>query len=407
MSVELSHPTVTQPSAESSTVNGTRVFDGVICFGGADWWYHNRGHYDMQMMRELSQFMPVLHVNSLGVRMPSVGEGKMFFRRVKRKLKSLARGLVKVRPRFGVFSPVVVPGGAGMALSRRMLAPQVLFAAWRLGIRRPLVWVTCPPASEIVDHLHPTAVVYQRTDRWEEFPGSDAIRMKKYHQTLQMRADLTLFCSRLLYDEEAGGCRHAAYVDHGVDYERFATAGDDGDSEPADMRHIARPRIGFIGGIDSHTFDPTLFLDVARKLPECQFVLVGGCSLPQGWCSLPNVSLLGQRPYDAVADYMAACDVLIMPWTQNEWIKACNPVKLKEYLAVGRPIVTTWFDELRQYDGYFRCAVNSDEFAAMIRLALQNTSSARSLRERVRSETWEFKAHQVLTQLADQGITCR
>src|SRR5215470_16759658 len=86
---------------------GARSFDGVVCFGGADWWYHNRSHYDLQMMRELSQRMPVLYVNSLGVRVPRISEGSMFVKRMLRKLKSLTRGFVRVSERFGVLSPFV------------------------------------------------------------------------------------------------------------------------------------------------------------------------------------------------------------------------------------------------------------------------------------------------------------
>src|SRR5262245_38026618 len=91
-----------------------RSFDGVICFGGADWWYHNRSHYDLQMMREASGRMPVLYVNSLGVRVPKMTEGSMFVKRMLRKLKSLTRGFVRVSERFGVLSPFVIPGRLGM-----------------------------------------------------------------------------------------------------------------------------------------------------------------------------------------------------------------------------------------------------------------------------------------------------
>ena len=72
-----------------------RRFDGIICFGGEDWWYHNRGHYDMQMMGRLSEHMPVLYVNSIGMRTPSPTEGRMFLHRVRRKLRSIRRGLVE------------------------------------------------------------------------------------------------------------------------------------------------------------------------------------------------------------------------------------------------------------------------------------------------------------------------
>ncbi len=261
-----------------------------------------------------------------------------------------------------------------------------------MGIYRPLVWVECPAAVALVDDLPAAGLVYQRTDRYEEFPSVDRAAVSTQDALLKGRADLTLFCSTLLFEREGPGCKQPCYVDHGVDYGHFAAAGDDPASEPAEMTAIAPPRLGFVGGIDAHTFDQTLFLEVARRLAQYQFVLIGSCSLPTGWCSLPNVTLLGRRPYEAVPGYMAACDVLIMPWNQNEWIEACNPVKLKEYLAVGRPVVTTDFAELRRYEGYVYRAKGPDEFAAQIRAALAQRPAPERLRQRVRAETWEAKA---------------
>ena len=261
---------------------------------------------------------------------------------------------MKVRDRFGVVSPFVIPGRTGMAISRSLLAPQVRSAARKMGIHRPLIWIECTPAAHAVEALRPAGVIYQRTDRWEEYPDCDKALMLRHHHYLKQRADVTLFCATLLYEEEGPDCRHAAYVDHGVDFDRFAAAGDNPSTEPDDIKSIARPRVGFVGGIDAHTFDPPMFLEVARQLPDVQFILVGGCSLPQDWCTLPNVHLLGRRPYETVAAYMSACDVLIMPWNSSEWIRACNPVKLKEYLAVGRPVVSSDFRELCRYGGYVR-----------------------------------------------------
>ena len=112
-------PRVVPPSASpgdrgfGSTPDDSRPvrhFDGIVCFGGVDWWYHNRGHYDLQMMRELRECVPVLYVNSIGMRRPSPAEGRMFLRRVGRKLRSVARGAVEVAPGFTVVSPLVPPG---------------------------------------------------------------------------------------------------------------------------------------------------------------------------------------------------------------------------------------------------------------------------------------------------------
>ncbi len=180
---------------EAGTAAARREFDGVICFGDSDWWYHNRGHYDIQMMRQLARRVPVLYVNSIGVRVPRVSEGGMFVNRVRRKLHSLLRGLVTVERNFSVFSPLVMPGKTGMACSRMLMLLQVRWAARRLGIRRPLVWVVCPPAGQIVDALRPAGVVYQRTDAYENFPGVDREMIRGLDLRMKERADLTLFCS--------------------------------------------------------------------------------------------------------------------------------------------------------------------------------------------------------------------
>jgi glycosyltransferase involved in cell wall biosynthesis len=349
----------------------TRHFDGVICFGGEDWWYHNRGHYDMQIMRQLSRRLPVLYVNSIGMRTPSPGEGRMFLSRVRRKLRSVRRGLVRVSDGFCVISPILIPSRAGIALGGWLVPRAVRSAARKQQIGRPLVWVACPTAAEFVEALDPAAVLYQRTDRYECFRGVDGERIRNLDEWLKARADLTVFCST----------------------------------------GLRRPRIGFVGGIDAHTFDAELFGDIARRLPEAQFILVGACSLPPHWCELPNVLRLGPRPYEAVADYMAACDVLIMPWNRSSWIEACNPVKLKEYLATGRPIVSTAFGELRRYDGLVRNAAGADEFVEAIRAVLLDPGDPQARRERVRNESWSSKAGIILGELearrSDAASTAR
>jgi hypothetical protein len=162
-----------------------------------------------------------------------------------------------------------------------------------------------------------------------------------------------------------------------------------------------------VGGIDVHTFDPGLFVEAARLLPEAHFVLVGACSLPAGWCDLANVTLLGQRPYEDVPGYMAACDVLIMPWRRSPWIDACNPVKLKEYLAAGRPVVSTDFAELRRYDGLVRVAAGAEAFADSIREAIVEPWDARAARERLRDQGWSSKAGSALDELESIGIVPR
>jgi len=384
---------------ESARARSTDLpFDSVICFGSVDWWYHNRGHFDLQIMRELTRQVPVLYVNSIGMRFPSPREGATFLTRIRRKLASMRRGVVDVRERFHVYSPFSVPGKLARRVSTPLLAVQTRRASRRLGFRKPLLWISNPVAWELVGRLGEVGVVYCRTDRYEAFPGVDPERITRYDRLLKRSADLTVFCSNALLESERAECRNPVFVDHGVDFENFAKGAEE--PEPEELRGIPRPRVGFIGSIDEHTFDPGLFAEVVDRLPDLHFVLVGATTLPEGWLVRPNVHFLGQRPYEKISAYPGHCDVLIMPWNQSDWIRACNPIKLKEYLATGRPIVTTWFDELRRYDGSVRVARGAEEFAAAIRAAsAEPHHDAERLRDRVRQETWAHQGERALAQI--------
>lgn len=369
-----------------------RPFDGIICIGGEDWWYHNRGHFDFQIMRRLAKDRPVLFVNSIAVRMPSLKEKSQFAARIGRKLKSLARGLVRVENNFWVFSPASVPGPAGQKLSGWALAPQIKLAAARAGIKRPLLWIHCPAGAPLIDEIPHVALVMQRTDRFESFPEADPATVGAQIKKLKAAADIAVYCNTDLMHEERFEVRRQVLITHGVDLDTFIAAGERKGPGPADVAAIARPRVGFIGGIDAHTFGPKLFLGAASRLKDVNFILVGGCSLPEDWCTLANVTQLGRKPYEIIADYMAAMDVLIMPWNDSEWIKACNPIKLKEYLAVGRPVVTTDFPALAPYRDLVRTVGSSRAFADAISEALATPYDAEAARARVASESWDAKA---------------
>ena len=380
-----------------------RYFDGIICFGGQDWWYHNRGHNDIQLMRQFSRLVPVLYVNSIGMRMPSIREGPIFLRRIIRKLKSIFKGMKMVQQNFGVYSPLTVPGPHNMLFAKWFLSFQIKFQARRMGIRHPLLWIFCPPAQEVVDCIGHVALLYTRFDRYESFPGVDVSRIKAYDKILKNKADLTNFTSMKLCEEGKDECRHGVYVDHGVDYKVFSEAGIN-PREPEGLKNIPHPRIGFIGGIDEHTFDKELFLKVAEGLPGHSFVMVGGCTLPKNWCALANVYLLGKREYEDVPYYMAACDVLIMTFADNEWIMASNPVKTKEYLAVGRPVVSTRLPELKKYEGLISIADNAEEFISAIKKVLAHPPDAAAQRECVKRETWLVKSEEILGELKKLGV---
>jgi glycosyltransferase involved in cell wall biosynthesis len=389
---------LTEQDIEAKFLKVDRAFDGVLCLGAEDWWYHNHGHYDIQMMRHLNSSYRILYINSIGMRLPGLRERRVFVQRIKRKIRSILHGFKQVLPNFFVFSPISLPGFSQKAIGSALLGAQICYALWRAGIHRPLLWLAIPSALPALRNLRVSFMVYQRTDSYEHFPNVDFKKIRSLDLMAKRRAQLTVFCSTFLYMMEQTQCKKAIYVDHGVDLDLFSKACRR-DDEPPDLGRIPHPRIGFIGGIDEHTFDAELFVSCAQDNPDCSFVLVGNSSFPEGWCTLSNVYFLGQKEYCDVPYYMAGCDVLIMPWKSNEWIRACNPVKLKEYLAVGKPVVSTYFVEIEKYAHFVKIAVTQEGFTKSIRQCLSEKVSKERLQLVVRKHTWKEKANTILREI--------
>jgi glycosyltransferase involved in cell wall biosynthesis len=389
-------------------VNCTKHF-GVLCFGGEDWWYHNRAHVDMQLMRRFAWRGRVLYVNSIVMRKPNVGEGRMFLRRVARKLGSLRRGLVEAEPGFYVYSPVTLPvhhvPGA-RKLNQVALRGQIARALRKLDMREPLVWVACPAACEAALRLRGSALVYQRTDRYEEYPGVDRDAIRGFDRRLKAEADVTFYVSRQMMQEEEHQCRRAVFLDHGVDYDLFdAAAGEPW--MPEELKGMLHPIVGYFGDIDAHTVDLDLVERTAERLPRMTFVFVGTSTVGTNALSArANVRLIPRQPYEAIPHYGKCFDVAIMPWQQNEWIDSCNPIKLKEYLALGKPVVSTPFSELEHYEGVVYQARGVADFAAAIERALAEDSPERAAarKERVRACTWDSRAELALRAVREERL---
>ncbi len=136
-------PSGIKPSLENLTI---------LCFGDSDWWYHNRGHMDMQLMKQFAKFAKVLYVNSIVVRKFNIHEGSMFLRRAKRKLRSIMRG---IKPsgidNMTIYSPFTMPVhhiNIARQLNALALLLQIRRCMRKLNIQRPIIWVACPGAAE-------------------------------------------------------------------------------------------------------------------------------------------------------------------------------------------------------------------------------------------------------------------
>jgi glycosyltransferase involved in cell wall biosynthesis len=376
----------------------------VVCFGGEDWWYHNRGHIDMQMMRRFAATGTVLYINSIVMQKLNVKSSRKFVQRLIRKSRSIFKGLRKSNEGFWVYSPLSLPVqhvSIMKPLNEILLSSQIKHITNKIGIVLPVVWVACPSACDLAIKMKKRKLVYQRTDRFEDFPNVDVELVKSFDHKLKACADLTIFVNYQLYEEEASECKRAFYLDHGVDFEMFAYPRKN-NCEPSDLAAIPGPKIGFIGSIDDCNPDIDFLAKVVELLPEMSFVIIGreqmDCS---SFKAKKNVWMLGQKKYELVPEYGKRFDVLLLPLRQSRWAQAVNPLKLKEYLAMGKPIVSTPFPELNKYSDVVYEADTPDIFAECIRKAFSENNSEliEKRRDKVRDSTWDSKAALVMKEL--------
>lgn len=381
-----------------------------ICFAAQDWWYHNRAHSDFQLMRHVANTRQVLVVNSIGMRMPVRGRSTQPLQRILRKARSIAKLLREPLPGFFVLSPMVVPFygiRAARVLNAWLVRIQVNLAARRIGLRDPVVIVTIPTAWDAVKGLRRRKLVFNRSDKHSEFQEADRKHIQGLERVLIREADHVLYVSHSLMEEERSSAgQRAHFLDHGVDLEHFQVARVL--VEPIDMQDIPRPRIGFFGALDPEIVDFELLVKVARSMPGAQLVLIGTASVSlTALDALPNVHVLGFRQYEVIPAYAAFFDVGLMPWVQSDWIHHCNPIKLKEYLALGLPVVSTDFAEVHRYADVVRIAKNQDDFVVQVRLALDDDDLGlrAARRSSVAADSWAERAEELIALCEDAPVT--
>jgi Glycosyl transferases group 1 len=387
-------------------------FDGIICFGGEDWWYHHRAHFDMQVMRCMAKRLPVLYVNSVGFAMPRVQEGSQFLKKIGRKLKSVARSISSPFPGFYVASPFSVPlwHRPGLAkLNVQSLRLQVDIAAGSVGIKDPMIWVACPTAYDVVRSMRTQCfLVYQRTDKYEEYSNQSRDYILAADRWLSARAELILYTSAKLYEEESCRKSKSLLVGQGVELSRFNPEKALEGGVPLEIVNLKRPIVGFFGDIDNSLVDVDLIAKTIRASPEASFVFLGRIVSNVGAIrSLPNAYLLGKKAYEDVPRYGVHFDVAIMPWNRNRWIRYCNPIKLKEYLALGLPTVSVEFPEVLRYSDVMYVAHDEEDFVRGIREAIhgRGIGTVESRRARVAGDTWEQATLRIIDAIRNKDDT--
>jgi hypothetical protein len=373
----------------------------IVIFCGQDWWYHNRAHSDFQLMTRAAKHRKVLLVNSIGMRMPMPGRSPLPFKRIWRKLKSMLRHTRKPLPQapnYTVMTPVLFPfygSQKAREFNARSIRTQVERVMKKQGIVDPHLIVTVPTAWDVAKEMRRSTLVYNRSDKHSAFGEADQGLIAGLERELLTKADGVLYSSRAFLDSERSLTgQRAFFLDHGVDNQHFAARPR---TEVLVQTGCKRPIIGFFGGLDDYVIDFDLLERLAVERPDYTLVLIGDATLPMERLTRhPNVRWLGFRPYAEIPQLGADFDVSIMPWLDNDWIRCCNPIKLKEYLALGQEVVTTWFPEVEHYRDFVHVAKTGDEFLARIDDVVRGEKAPGDRRALLAKATWDDRTLELL-----------
>jgi hypothetical protein len=227
-------------------------------------------------------------------------------------------------------------------------------------------------------------------------------------------ADLVFTTTKSLYDAKSRFHPRMFLFPPGVEIEIFERALDPDLPVPADLQTIPRPRIGFTGNLDNFRMNWDLILDISKRHPDWQQVLIGPNydPIPARVKGIPNVHFLGKRRFDELPAYVKGFDVCYMPYLQGEWSRHAFPTKTFEYLATGRTVVTVTIPALEDLRHVISMADGRDEFIQALERALDEGEE--KAKERValaRRNTWDERVRETIAVIEEyareKGIAIR
>ena len=362
-----------------------------------DW--HEDPTSNHHVLRELARTRRVLWLNSIATRTPKLGSARDLGK-IRRKLGEFFKGPVNVENDLWVMSPLALPlphSAAARAINAQVLRATIRALRLRLGIKDFQLWTFLPTTADYVGTLGERCSVYYCVDEWSMFSYLDRERTVAQERALLGKVDAVFAINHALADAKRA-VNPATYVSpHGVDHALFARALDPATKVPADLEAIPRPRLGFYGTLQDWV-DFDLIAHVARSRPQWSIVLVGqqlvDVSALRG---LANVHLLGQKKHDELPAYCKGFDLGMIPYRIDERMTFVNPLKLREYLSAGLPVVSTPVPEVQRYGDRVRVAATPEQFVAACEQALrEGGASERAARSAaMKDETWSARVAQV------------
>jgi len=364
-----------------------------------DWGVHPSSC--QHIFKVLSRSHRVLWVNTLGMRLPRLSFEDA--RKVLQKASSMLRTRGGRRHSLehgsgpAVCSPLMTPFRKPRWIADwnvRSVLKSVRRAASRHGVENPLVVTTVPNVHDVLERMDSGKVVYYCVDDFSEWPGLDKSAILGMEKRLLEHVDEVICTSQALY-ERFHGELPTALLTHGVEIDLFSRSSRE---THRILEGIPEPRVGYYGLFDARA-DWDLLVTLAGSLPDVSFVITGPT---EGDVSAlrrtRNIHFTGPVDYAELPLVVNGWKACLLPYRLNELTRKINPLKLKEYLATGKPVIASPLPEAVSLLPHLRIAGSATEWTACLREALSGAwqPDRQAVLEFLEPHSWERKAEQFL-----------
>jgi glycosyltransferase involved in cell wall biosynthesis len=380
----------------------------IVLFSTADWFWPYWTNKQHIAARLAARGFRVLYVESIGFRRPRLNKGD--FVRIWRRLWRAALPISEVQQNVWVLSPLTIPAIHHRAGVEQLVAWRLRrrIEAWlrRVGGDQAIVWTYHPYMLRLAKALKPVTLVYHCVDNIGALPGIDSNHFDTAERKLMAHCDRVFATSPTLRDR----CRAVApdridYFGNVADVAHFATAREEGPIPP-EVAIIPRPRLAYVGVLSDFKVDFDLVYYAALRRPDWHFIFIGDEREGQRSGALarlrtrPNVHTLGWRPYPELPNYLRGIDVALLPQQVNDYTRAMFPMKYFEYLAAGRPVVTTALPALVAFTDLHLQAKDPEAFVEAVASALAKPHVVALDHPCLQSHTWDVRLDAMLAALA-------
>ncbi len=363
------------------------------------------GRHPFSCQHIMEYFLPfnrLLWVNTIGMRTPelSIYDIKRAFGKIYSWInpKKTQNNSIELHPNLRIISPFMIPYNIYSPIRKfnaKNVIKNVNKAAEEWGFTEAILLTTQPLAADYLGELNEKLVAYYCVDDFIHWPGMNQPKLvQNLEDDLLKKSDLVFAVSDSLCKSRTNGKQETKLLTHGVDIPHFAKARIK-EEKPEELRDIKSPIIGFYGLIDQR-FDIELIENILKTKPDLNFVCVGKAVIDlKPLMKFSNFHLIPAVPYKDLPNYAAYFDIACIPYLINEHTHTINPLKLREYIATGKAIVTTPMKEVFRFENVIHIAERGLPFIEAIEKALNSPVDEKLRDQSLIGEAWSDKAELV------------